>query len=260
MNDTDLAYVCPVCSGNCRLFDVVDFNKSCEEARGKFLPLSGSPIYYALCEQCGFCFSPEISSWTPADFEARIYNAGYLAVDPDYAEARPRSNANALLSLFGTIPESIRHLDFGGGCGMLRDILLNSGWNSASYDPFVDRTCDPGSIGRFDLITAFEVFEHVPDVPKLMSTLRLLLAPGGMILLSTLLSDGHIQPGNRLTWWYASPRNGHISLFSRKSLARLAADHGFHVGSFSDGFHAMLTELPDWAARVLHIQPNSSPE
>src|SRR6185312_11993203 len=31
------AFRCQVCGGAARLFDVVDFNKSCEEARGKFL-------------------------------------------------------------------------------------------------------------------------------------------------------------------------------------------------------------------------------
>jgi hypothetical protein len=35
-------------------------------------------------------------------------------------------------------------------------------------------------------------------------------------MFSTLLSDGNIKLGQKLTWWYASPRNGHISLFSRR--------------------------------------------
>jgi hypothetical protein len=33
---------CPVCRGATDLFDVVDFNKNCEEARGVYLPLSGT--------------------------------------------------------------------------------------------------------------------------------------------------------------------------------------------------------------------------
>ena len=41
--------VCPICATTAKLFDVVDFNKSCEEARGKFLELSGQPVYYAHC-------------------------------------------------------------------------------------------------------------------------------------------------------------------------------------------------------------------
>jgi hypothetical protein len=44
--------------------------------------------------------------------------------------------------------------------------------------------------GGFDLISAFEVFEHV-----------------------------NIRSGRRLDWWYASLRNGHISLYSRKKAA-----------------------------------------
>jgi hypothetical protein len=41
------------------------------------------------------------------------------------------------------------------------------------------------------------------------------------VLFSTLLSDGEIVRGRPLRWWYAAPRNGHISLFSAQSL-RLA--------------------------------------
>lgn len=37
---------CPICNTACTPLDVVDFNKSCEEARGKFLQLSGIAVYY----------------------------------------------------------------------------------------------------------------------------------------------------------------------------------------------------------------------
>ena len=109
----------------------------------------------------------------------------------------------------------------------------------------------PDSLGAFDLITAYEVFEHVPDVDALMATIASLLQPGGMVLFTTLLSDGQISADQRLTWWYAAPRNGHISLFSRRSLGLLTAKHGFQFGSFSDGFHALWRTPPVWAAHLI---------
>jgi 2-polyprenyl-3-methyl-5-hydroxy-6-metoxy-1,4-benzoquinol methylase len=106
-------------------------------------------------------------------------------------------------------------------------------------------------LGKFDLITAFEVFEHVPDVDMLMSDLRALLAPGGIVLFSTLLSDGQILQNRRLDWWYASPRNGHISLFSRASLVLLAKRHGYTYGDMNYLFHFLWTTIPDWAKHTL---------
>lgn len=38
----------------------------------------------------------------------------------------------------------------------------------------------------FDVVTALEVIEHVPDVPAFLATCALLVKPGGLIVLSTL--------------------------------------------------------------------------
>jgi SAM-dependent methyltransferase len=250
--------VCPVCRGAVSLLDVVDFNKTCEEFRGRYFDLAGVPVYYALCGSCGFCFAPELCAWPPEEFAARIYNDEYVVVDPDCVETRPRANAASLVRMFRNLPASIRHLDYGGGNGLLAKVLREAGWDSVSYDPLADKDVKAEHLGKFDLITAFEVFEHVPDVQGLMSDLRLLLSPGGVVLFSTLLSDGDIQPNRRLTWWYASPRNGHISLFSKRSLALLAKNSGWNFGSFSRGSHAFFTSVPSWAAHLIRINPPSS--
>ena len=245
--------LCPVCNDTCSLLDVVDFNKSCEEAGGKFLPLAGIPVYYALCSDCGFCFAPEIATWKLQEFQEKIYNDEYMLVDPDYIETRPRANAANLISMLGDQARSIKHLDYGGGSGLLASILKESSWKSVTYDPFVDRNVSIDQLGKFDLITAFEVFEHVPDVQHLMSNLRSLLSPDGIVLFSTLLSDGNIHPNQRINWWYASPRNGHISLLSRKSLTIIAQNNGVNLGSFSEGFHVFFTKIPPWANHIIRL-------
>jgi SAM-dependent methyltransferase len=248
---------CPVCEGACFPLDVVDFNKSCG-ANGEHLPLSLIPIYYFLCEHCGFCFAPEFSNWRLEDFESKIYNNEYVQVDPDYVEKRPLVNARNLLNLFGDQGKRFKHLDYGGGKGLLSEVLLKSEWQSTSYDPFVDRDRHLEDLGKFDLISAFEVFEHVPDVRRLVSDLSLLLVQDGIVIFSTLLSDGNLNPRQRLNWWYASPRNGHISLFSKKSLSMLGAKEGFHLLSFSPGVHAFWWQIPPWAAHIIREDPGSS--
>lgn len=229
--------------------DVVDFNKSGVEPRGKFLPLSGIPIYYYLCEACGFCFAPEFQRWSQRDFVDRIYNAGYAEVDPDYAGPRPQANARFIEQLFGNSRGKIRHIDYGAGAGLLSDVLSAAGWESSPYDPFAAQAASRPS-GRFELITAFEVFEHVADVSRLMKDLVELMAQESVLLFSTLLSDGEIARNQRLAWWYAAPRNGHISLFSGRSLALALGGAGLNLASFSVGMHLGFRSLPQWASHL----------
>ena len=250
MKSNATAPACPVCAAATSLLDVVDLNKSCEEARGIFLPIAGVPVWYALCDRCGFCFAPEMHRWSIDEFSARIYNDGYKEVDPDYLELRPRANAQLLAGMFAKQALAIRHLDYGGGNGVLSSELFAAGWDSTSYDPFVDGPIR-ADMGRFNLVTSFEVFEHVPDVNALIETLSELVADDGMVLFSTLLSDGNLVRNQRIQWWYASPRNGHISLHSRQSLAMLGRKADFDLVSFSPNLHAFWRKVPSWAADVL---------
>jgi SAM-dependent methyltransferase len=244
---------CPVCEGVSVPLDVVDFSKSCEEMNGKYLPLSGIPIYYFFCEQCEFCFAPEFSGWDLRDFEQKIYNGGYVHVDPEYVDVRPRKNASDLVKLLGDWGTQIHHLDYGGGNGLLSNLLCESGWKSTSYDPFFNQGVQVADLGKFDLITALEVFEHVPDVRQLVSNLSSLLAQDGLVLFTTLLSDGNIKLRQRISWWYAAPRNGHISLFSRKSLKILGKMAGLRLGTSSSGLHAFCRKVPPWAKHFMGV-------
>ena len=106
---------CLVCNNDSVIYDVVDFNKSCEEYRGKYLDLSGIPIYYYLCENCNFCFAPEFQKWSFKEFQENIYNDSYIDVDTDFVEIRPRENAELVNNTFYKNKQSIKHLDYGGG-------------------------------------------------------------------------------------------------------------------------------------------------
>lgn len=244
---------CPVCGEQALYLDTVDFNKSCEEYKGLVFPASGIPVHYNLCDQCGFCFAPEFRSWAFEDFERLIYNSDYELVDPEYKSIRPLNCANFVEELFGADKDKIRHLDYGGGSGLLSETLRTGGWDSASYDPFVNRDINPEELGVFDLITAVEVFEHVPDIDYLFNTLKKLCKPEGLILFSTMLSDGNISRSQKLNWWYAAPRNGHVSIYSQKSLNLMASQHGLQFASYSPQWHTMHQQLPGWA----HPQRNS---
>ncbi len=121
---------CPICAGATHVLDAVDFNKSCEEARGTFLPPSGEQIQYVLCPECGFSFAPQLYRWSLDEFEQRIYNDDYVAIDPDYVETRPLANAKTLQGMFDGRALKLRHLDYGGGNGLLSDLMRDGGWRS----------------------------------------------------------------------------------------------------------------------------------
>ncbi len=242
---------CPICGAASEPLDVVDFSKSCVEPSGTYLPLSGTPVYYYRCDTCGHCHAPEFLGWSPEDFRRRVYNEDYIRVDPDYVEKRPAVAAAGLHQTFGHVASSLRHLDYGSGSGVLSRMLRESGWNSDAYDPYASPDVSFESLGRYELVTAYEIFEHVADPHRLMADIAGLLREDGVLILSTLLSDGAIAPRQRLTWWYASPRNGHISLFSKKSLTALATRHGFNLGGFSPALHVMWKTVPAWASDFL---------
>lgn len=242
---------CQVCQSPAPLLDTVDFNKSCGDITGRRLPPSGTSVRYHLCSVCGFCFAPEIQAWSREQFADSIYNDDYRFVDPEYVRDRPLGNARTLNDAFGGSKQHLRHLDYGGGSGLLSATLRELGWNSASYDPFVDVSTNARDLGTYDLVTAFEVFEHVPDIQVLLEELDALCRPDGLILFSTLLSDGQIAFGRKLTWWYASPRNGHISLFSTNSLTRWMSSKGLQVASMNANVHVACRTLPQWAEHLV---------
>ena len=241
---------CPICDGTATLLDVVDFTKNCEELHGFFLPLSGIPVYYRMCENCGFVFSTDFWDWRDEDFRVGIYNPDYIQVDPDYLTVRPQANAQRLHELLGAKKEHLRHLDYGGGNGTCSAALVANGWNSTSCDPFSEPANDITTRGRFNLITAFEVFEHVPRPDELMRRLIPLMDSACLVIFSTLTSDLKLVRNQRINWWYCAPRNGHISLYSKRSLELLGDRFDLRSGSFDEGLHCYFNQLPHWAQHL----------
>ena len=239
---------CKCCGNPASLFGVVDFHKNCEIYRRKVLDLSGIPIYYYRCPSCHFLFTTALDGLTKEDFRNVVYNEEYVLVDPDYQDARPRQNAAVIAGLFPAVRPQ-RLLDYGGGGGLLAELLRDSGFPQVeTYDPFVPRFCQRPA-GRFDCVVCFEVVEHATEPARLFADLNDLLTDSGLILLSTLFQPQDIDVQG-LNWWYAGPRNGHVSLFSRVSLERLVHPYGLHLASFNDGMHLLFRQIPDFARHL----------
>jgi 2-polyprenyl-6-hydroxyphenyl methylase/3-demethylubiquinone-9 3-methyltransferase len=208
--------ICKICGDRAEIVGSVDFNKSCETTMGIHLSALSIPVIYSACPSCRFIFTEDFDLWTHENFRDFIYNAEYKIVDPDYTYIRPRWTSKKLTHVLHQFPD-LQILDFGGGSGFLTRQLAQSGFRKVTmYDPFTPgHTTLPGT--KFDLVTCFETFEHVPNPRDTLNRVMSCLKTDGAIIFSTFLRGREFEKQG-LDWWYVAPRNGHISIFSAEAL------------------------------------------
>jgi 2-polyprenyl-6-hydroxyphenyl methylase/3-demethylubiquinone-9 3-methyltransferase len=243
---------CKCCGSVASLYGVVDFHKNCEVVHNrKVLDLSGVPVYYHRCPQCRFIFTTAFDHFTIEDFHRHIYNEQYTLVDPDYKEARPKVNATNLCAVFAGLKPR-RTLDYGGGNGALAGLLRAGGFPAVdTYDPFVPAFSSKPS-GRYDCVVSFEVLEHTTHPKSTLGEMIEFLEDPGLLVFSTLVQPADIDRQG-LNWWYAAPRNGHVSLYSAQTLATLAKAFGYRVGSLNENAHVMFRTVPPFAQHFISL-------
>lgn len=215
-----------------------DFAYSCNdhfEGAAQF-PRADAPVRYHRCGSCNFTFTAALDGWSPQDFKAHIYNADYVRADPVFVDIRPTRNSKMVAALWNRALQDTVVLDFGGGDGAFARGLQAMGHRCHTLDPFHGEDT-PELLGSYNLITCFEVIEHVPhgDLDAWLTTLLSHLSPHGTVLLSTELLDAEMALSN----WYIAPRNGHISLHTSASLQALAGRHGLSVHSINHEMHLL---------------------
>ena len=88
--------------------------------------------------------------------------------------------------------------------------------------------------GSFDVITLFDVIEHLPNPLAELSAIRRLLKPGGLLLQSTPDIDGlfprlSYRLATLLDYWPHPEPPHHLFQFSRRTLGALTEKAGFRV-------------------------------
>lgn len=209
--------ICKCCGAQARLSGFVDFDRDCFGYNAKRGQIRGLPIAYYCCAECEFAFTDAFDDWSPADYQAHIYNDEYALFDPNFATERPQNTCKLVQHLIHN--RSVRILDYGSGNGHTARLLRQAGYaHVTEYDPFHGDPVKPAQ-GGFDLVICIEVAEHVPDPLRLFAELNSYTAAHGIILLST--KDMAEVQGNWVNDWYVAPRNGHISFYSGRTLTLL---------------------------------------
>ncbi|HEU4419608.1 MAG TPA: class I SAM-dependent methyltransferase [Planctomycetota bacterium] len=103
--------------------------------------------------------------------------------------------------------------------------------------------------GSFDLVTLWDVLEHVPEPQPLLRTVRELLKPSGRLLLETQNVSSVVARvlGRR---WHHYKHDEHLYHFSPQTIRILLADCGFRVLDLRSGFAGKYVSLGFVAERA----------
>jgi 2-polyprenyl-3-methyl-5-hydroxy-6-metoxy-1,4-benzoquinol methylase len=84
------------------------------------------------------------------------------------------------------------------------------------------------SAGAFDVVTMFDVLEHVPDLRALLSGVARALKPGGLLVVQSPNMDSFMAWLLKENWSWLTPPD-HLYHFTPEALSRLLKDGGFKV-------------------------------
>lgn len=144
-----------------------------------------------------------------------------------------------------------RFLDWAGGYGVFTQAMRDRGldyWQHDEYaDPVFAREFRDQGGGQFDLVTAFEVFEHLEN-PRV--ELAELARRTDRLLLTT---ETLPTPAPKVAeWWYYMPEVGqHITFHTLESLRILAHHLGYEVISNGANWHYFYRGTVSWRTKLI---------
>ncbi|NEP77641.1 MAG: class I SAM-dependent methyltransferase [Okeania sp. SIO3B3] len=185
-------------------------------------------VNYFQCKNCGFV-QTEAPYWLEEAYSSPIANSDTGLVMRNIVFSKLVSKV--IFSIFNTDAE---FLDYGCGYGLFVRIMRSIGLNFYGYDRFCENIFAKEfevneKVGNYELITAFEVFEHLIEP---CSDIKNILKFSRNILFSTeLLPANNPKPRE---WYYYAPHEGqHISIYTVDSLSLIAKK--FNLNYYTNG-------------------------
>jgi len=227
--------------------------------------------------RCGECGLERISPQPSDETLARIYGAHYydawgLHDDEDTVANLKRGTFRFVLGKLPAPGPGARLLDCGAATGFLLDVAEQLGYRGYGLElsefgaaaiaaklgagrvfcgELEDARFADAGPGDFAAVTMCDYIEHVRDPSHTLELARRLLAPGGVLAITTPDAG---SPSRRVlgTGW-THYKVEHLYYFNRKNLSRLLADVGFA----SVEFHTLWKSLTlDYIGHQFEVYPH----
>lgn len=132
--------------------------------------------------------------------------------------------------LFPFFDRTGKFLDYSGGFGVLTRLMRDVGFDFYWNDPYTENLFAVGFEGqlkgKYEVITSFEVLEHLPHPMKDLQKI--------FLVTDTLIFSTQLQPEELDNWWYFGLDHGqHVSLYHHATLEEIA--RRLHLRLYSNG-------------------------
>jgi len=189
------------------------------------------PASYYKCTNCGL-IQTEKPYWLKEAYKSAIINSDTGVISRNIALSK--ITAITFLLFLG---KKSKVLDYGGGYGiltrMLRDIGVDCYWTDKYAENIFAKGFEDKTNEKYDLVTLFELFEHLENPVKEISDIVKKFKPK-MLLFSTMLHSGNPSKD----WWYFASEGGqHITFYTQKSLKILASKIGMKFSTNGRNIH-----------------------
>lgn len=206
-------------------------------------------VDYYRCPACGLIALPD-PTWLEEAYTSAIYSgdSGLLR------RSRVLSTVTAALIRSEGLSRGT-FLDWAGGYGTLTRMMRDKGFEFFTVDAYAKNLLAPGFDGdesaSYDLVTAFEVVEHISNP---IEELKLLAAANDRFFFTTQLQPA--EPPRPADWWYYVAESGqHITFHTLTSLGILADRLGYQLTSNGDQYH-LFHRVPIRPATKLLLSKN----
>lgn len=171
------------------------------------------------------------------------YHMDPIKINQHFSKDFQLTAYKAILDFIRPYRKYNRLLDLGCSIGGFLMAAKNDGWQeygidvSQSVNVAIDKglNAKQGHLGDFDypndyfdVITLFDVIEHISDQDKLLKQIYSLLRPGGILFIITPNFGGITSRILKKKWSAVTPED-HVFLFTQQSLANLLTYKGFEV-------------------------------
>lgn len=180
-------------------------------------------VQYYKCTTCGFIQTEE-PFWLN-----EAYSSAITALDIGLLHRNNTFLPVTMALINNFFDRDGKFIDYGGGYGVFTRMMRDKGYHFYRQDLYCENLfanhfdiLDTKENSKAELITAFEVFEHLVDPCE---EVKKMLQLADSVFFSTELSPPQVNSVH--DWWYFIPTTGqHISIFSKRSLEVLAGNFG----------------------------------